>query len=76
MAFYRVTFTITLSDTTSEISSREIRWADMSCMVEHKNICKVSVRKREEKMSLKVPRRRRGNNMDMSLTEIRLKGGD
>jgi len=45
-------------------------------MVEHKNVCKVSVGKREEKMPLKDPRRRTGKNTDMGLTEIRGKGGD
>jgi hypothetical protein len=42
-------------------------------MVEHKNVCKVFGR---EKMPLKDPRRRTGNNTDMGLTEIREKGGD
>jgi hypothetical protein len=45
-------------------------------MVERKNVYKISVGKREEKMPLKDPRRRTGNNIDMDLTEIRQKGGD
>jgi hypothetical protein len=33
-------------------------------------------REREEKVPLKDPRRRTGNNTDMGLTEIRENGGD